>query len=319
MIQMKLYYASIFEYIMIWGTPIGSEGHSGRHAVGFWDTVIDGEMWYYGEGQFDKRVYRPGDRVYVGPNQARAMNFTTGVWAVEYARGPLPLSIPFGLADELVSTLDFATAAQTLSVSTRRWSGTIGASRTPTAPSRPPCAGRWVRSWPRWAGRSPGWFVRRSRTTRSRRIHRPGLPRHQRDRRCTRQQTWATAEAAKRFRQPGMTTGRAAERAPAPPAPRARGASAPAPAGRAGPGCAQVRGRADQAGTAGEHVDAAGPPLGPEPLGQHPQVGLRGRVVGDQRRALAAGHRAEQDHAAASAGHHGRRRSRASGGRPPGS
>ena len=116
MIQMKLYYASIFEYIMIWGTPIGSEGHSGRHAVGFWDTVLDGEMWYYGEGQFEKRVYKPGDHLYVGPNQARAMNFTTGVWAVEYARGPLPLSIPFGLADELVSTLDFATAAQTLSI-----------------------------------------------------------------------------------------------------------------------------------------------------------------------------------------------------------
>src|SRR5262245_43575245 len=116
MIQMKLYYASIFEYIMIWGTPIGSEGHSGRHAVGFWDTVIDGEMWYYGEGQFEKRAYRPGDRVYVGRNQSRAMNFTTGVWAVEYARGVLPLSIPFGLADELVSTLDFATAAQTLSI-----------------------------------------------------------------------------------------------------------------------------------------------------------------------------------------------------------
>jgi hypothetical protein len=116
MIQMKLYYASIFEYLMIWGTPIGSEGHSGRHAVGFWDTVIDGEMWYYGEGQFDKRIYRPGDRVYVGPNQARAMNFTDGVWAVEYARGPLPLSVPFGVADELLSTLDFATAGQTLSI-----------------------------------------------------------------------------------------------------------------------------------------------------------------------------------------------------------
>jgi hypothetical protein len=73
-------------------------------------------MWYYGEGQFEKRVYKPGDHLYVGPNQARAMNFTDGVWAVEYARGPLPLSIPFGLADELVSTLDFATAAQTLSI-----------------------------------------------------------------------------------------------------------------------------------------------------------------------------------------------------------
>jgi C-8 sterol isomerase len=116
MIQMKLYHASIFEYVMIWGTPIGSEGHSGRHAVGFWDTVIDGEMWYYGEGQFEKRVYKPGDRVYVGPGQARAMNFTDGVWAVEYARGPLPLSIPFGIADELLSTLDFATAGQTLAI-----------------------------------------------------------------------------------------------------------------------------------------------------------------------------------------------------------
>jgi len=114
MIQMKLYYASVFEYLMIWGTPIGSEGHSGRHAVGFWDTVIDGETWYYAEGQFEKRVYRPGDRIWVGPGQARAMNFTDGVWAVEYARGPLPLSVPFGIADEILSTLDFATAGLTL-------------------------------------------------------------------------------------------------------------------------------------------------------------------------------------------------------------
>lgn len=116
MIQMKLYYASIMEYLMIWGTPIGSEGHSGRHAVAFWDTVIDGETWYYGEGQFEKRVYRPGDRIFVGRGQARAMNFTDGVWAVEYARGPLPLSVPFGLADEILSTLDFATAGQTLGI-----------------------------------------------------------------------------------------------------------------------------------------------------------------------------------------------------------
>jgi len=114
MIQMKLYYASVFEYLMIWGTPIGSEGHSGRHAVGFWDTVIDGETWYYAEGQFEKKVYKPGDRIWVGPGQARAMNFTDGVWAVEYARGPLPLSVPFGIADEILSTLDFATAGLTL-------------------------------------------------------------------------------------------------------------------------------------------------------------------------------------------------------------
>ena len=118
MIQMKLYFASMREYVMIWGTPIGSEGHSGRHRAAFWDTVIDGETWYYAEGEFEKRIYKPGDRIYVGPGQACGMNFTDGVWAVEYARGPLPTSIPFGLADELVSTLDFKTAAQTLSLYT---------------------------------------------------------------------------------------------------------------------------------------------------------------------------------------------------------
>jgi hypothetical protein len=126
MIEMKLYYASMSEYIMIWGTPIGSEGHSGRHFTGFWDTVIDGETWYYGEGQFEKTVYKPGDRIYVGPGQARAMNFTNGVWAVEYARGFLPLSVPFGVAEELLVCWDPLTAAQTVSLYTDLTSQSIG-------------------------------------------------------------------------------------------------------------------------------------------------------------------------------------------------
>lgn len=126
MIQMKVYYASMTEYIMIWGTPIGSEGHSGRHFTGFWDTVIDGETWYYGEGQFEKTIYKPGDRIYVGPGQARAMNFTNGVWAVEYARGFLPLSAPFGVAEEIFVCLDFLTATQTLSLYTDLVAQSIG-------------------------------------------------------------------------------------------------------------------------------------------------------------------------------------------------
>ncbi len=126
------------EYIMIWGTPIGSEGHSGRHFAGFWDTVIDGETWYYAEGQFEKTIYKPGDRIYVGPGQARAMNFTNGVWAVEYARGFIPLSMPFGIAEEIFVCWDFLTAAQTLSLYTDLTAQSFGQRLGPLHPLTKP-------------------------------------------------------------------------------------------------------------------------------------------------------------------------------------
>jgi hypothetical protein len=46
------------------------------------------------------------------------MNFTNGVWAVEYARGFIPLSMPFGIAEEILVCQDFLTATQTLSLYT---------------------------------------------------------------------------------------------------------------------------------------------------------------------------------------------------------
>ena len=50
------------EYIMIWGTPIGSGGIPGGIAPAS-DTVLDGEAWYCGEGEFEKKVYKPGERI----------------------------------------------------------------------------------------------------------------------------------------------------------------------------------------------------------------------------------------------------------------
>ena len=114
MLQMKLLYASTKEYVMIWGTPIGSEGHTGRHLAEFYDTVLDGEAWYYHEGQFTRDVYTPGDPVFVGKGQSAGMHYPDHVWMIEYARGVLPSLLPFGLADALTSTLDYKTALQTV-------------------------------------------------------------------------------------------------------------------------------------------------------------------------------------------------------------
>lgn len=114
MIEMKIIYASLTEYIMFWGTPIGSEGHTGRHLAEFYDTVLDGEAWYYREGQLVRDAYTPGDHIFVGKGQSSGMNFPDHVWMIEYSRGILPSLIPFGLADSLLSTLDFKTTWQTL-------------------------------------------------------------------------------------------------------------------------------------------------------------------------------------------------------------
>src|SRR5579884_916632 len=116
MLEMKLLYASTKEYIMLWGTPIGSEGHTGRHLVEFYDTVLDGEAWYYTEGQFTRDVYTPGDHIFVGKGQSAGMHYPDHVWMIEYARGPLPTLLPFGLADALTSTHDFKTAWQTVAI-----------------------------------------------------------------------------------------------------------------------------------------------------------------------------------------------------------
>ena len=126
MLEMKLLHASTKEYVMIWGTPIGSEGHTGRHLAEFYDTVLDGEAWYYQEGQFTRDVYTPGDHIFLGKGQSAGMHYPDHVWMVEYARGILPALLPFGLADALLSTLDYKTALQTVaiyfSLLTRRFS-----------------------------------------------------------------------------------------------------------------------------------------------------------------------------------------------------
>ncbi len=116
MLQMKLLHASTKEYVMLWGTPIGSEGHTGRHLAEFYDTVLDGEAWYYSEGQFTRDEYKPGDHIFLGKGQSAGMHYPDHVWMVEYARGILPSLLPFGLADALLSTLDFKTALQTVQI-----------------------------------------------------------------------------------------------------------------------------------------------------------------------------------------------------------
>jgi len=112
--QMKLLHCSITEYILIFGTPIGTEGHSGRYATEVYDFMMDGEMWCYHPGEFERAVYKPGDAAFLGADRAKGYAVPSHAWMLEYARGPIPTMLPFGLADTVFSTLDRRTVARTV-------------------------------------------------------------------------------------------------------------------------------------------------------------------------------------------------------------
>lgn len=112
--QIKLLHCSLSEYILLFGTPIGTEGHSGRYATEVYDFMLDGEMWCFHAGEFERAIYKPGDVAYLGADLAKGYAIPSHVMMLEYARGPIPTMLPFGLADTVFSTLDRRTVTGTV-------------------------------------------------------------------------------------------------------------------------------------------------------------------------------------------------------------
>lgn len=96
------------EYLLFCGTPIGSEGHSGRHRADMYEVVMSGELWTYEAGSFDRKVHRPGDIAILRRGIANGSKLRPGLWMLEYARGNVPSLFPYALSDTLFSTLDFS-------------------------------------------------------------------------------------------------------------------------------------------------------------------------------------------------------------------
>lgn len=110
---MYLIHCSITEYVIIFGTPVGTEGHSGRHIADDYFIILEGEQWAFSPGQFDKQVFYPGMIHHLPRGEAQQYVMPDKCWALEYARGWIPTMLPFGVADILFSTLDFPTLYHT--------------------------------------------------------------------------------------------------------------------------------------------------------------------------------------------------------------
>jgi hypothetical protein len=109
-----LLHASLSEYLLFFGTPIGTGGHSGRYRCEVWDFVLAGEVWCYVEGDTERRVYKPGDAMDLGRAVAKGYRIPDAAWMLEDARGPVATMLPFGLADSFSSTLDLRAVWRTL-------------------------------------------------------------------------------------------------------------------------------------------------------------------------------------------------------------
>lgn len=90
---MYIIHASVTEYLIIFGTPLGTEGHSGLHTADDYFHILQGEQWVFEPGELTKTVYGPGDVNLMKRGVARQYKMHEGCWALEYARGKITLWI----------------------------------------------------------------------------------------------------------------------------------------------------------------------------------------------------------------------------------
>lgn len=116
---MTVLHASLSEYVLIFGTPVGTEGFSGRYRIDIHDFLLAGEMWTYTEEDWATRaITRPGEAAFLRRGQVKGFRTAEGTWMLEYGRGPIATCLPMALSDALVS-LDGTTIWATLSVCAR--------------------------------------------------------------------------------------------------------------------------------------------------------------------------------------------------------
>jgi C-8 sterol isomerase len=113
--MLKIFHASLTEYVILFGTALGTSGFSGRYRMECWDAMISGEMkTSLEDAPFDLQVYRPGDLAHLPKGKVKAWGVSEESWMLEYGRGLIPTALPVGVGDAIFSAMDPVTLFKTL-------------------------------------------------------------------------------------------------------------------------------------------------------------------------------------------------------------
>lgn len=112
--SMTVLHCSFSEYLIIFGTTVGTEGHTGRHLAEDYFTILYGEQWAALPGPVKKEVYKAGEQHFLPRFHAKQYRMDEECWALEYARGNIASMMIFGFFDGLFSTVDLPTLLDTV-------------------------------------------------------------------------------------------------------------------------------------------------------------------------------------------------------------
>ncbi|MGE2833682.1 isomerase [Mycobacterium sp. SMC-4] len=108
--KVRFLYFSAREYIVIFGSPTGTQGFSGRYKhVDVHKFLLAGRIDSYDVESDDTSALPPllpGERTCLERGRARGLTIHPGSWHIEYGRGAVVTTLPFAMVDTLVVSLE---------------------------------------------------------------------------------------------------------------------------------------------------------------------------------------------------------------------